>query len=538
MLVRVSDLDRPDVEWVAIGAAAVLYLIACTNTMNLVLVRNLRRRRELGIRVAIGGSRLQVLRLLLIEALVLGATSCATVLVIAHELYPLILSKLKDNADAGYASYLVGHYLGGILVLALVATASIAVVSSVSFLRTQIEPSLKDGGNAAGESRKLAGTRNSLVALQAALAVVLMVGTGLMIRTFENLHHVDLGYNPEGKVKVTVKFPNGDGPQHEARLQLFDLLSQKLRYLPGVKGVSPGQDTLLLGFYGGAARLQMVDGTYVPVSGSYVANDFQQVAGLTMKSGTWFSGARGQPDVVVNEAIVKKRFYGYDPVGQSIKLEVSGDVEFHIVGVVADIRETVRSPAGLRIYFPSWMYPPNVDTLLLSLEKNPPAGFDDLVRRTIYSVDPDLITSSVESIDNQVDASLAHERYAFRILRTLTAIGFGLALIGVFSVMAYSVDCRMREFGVRVAVGATPRSLVRLVLKRGLSYTSMGVVIGISAGLGLTRFMRGMLYETKPYDASVLAAVTVALLGASAAACLLPALKASRVSVMRLLRSE
>lgn len=538
MLFPVGDLDRPDVEWVAIGAAAALYLIACTNSVNLVLVRNLRRRRELGIRMAIGGSRLQVLRLLVIEAAVLGVTSCIAVTFIAYEYFPLIVSKLKDNADARFESYIGGHYLGSILVLSLLATCTIAAVSAISILRTRIDPSLKDGGNAAGESMKLARTRNVLAALQAALAVILMLGTGLMIRTFEKLHHVNLGYNPEGKVKVKVLFPEGLEPKQEAKLQLFDRLSQKLSYLPGVKGVSPGQDALLLGFFGGAARLQMLNGTYVPVSGSFVASNFQQVAGLTMKRGNWFSGRHWDSDVVINEAIEKARFDGFDPIGQTIKLESSGDHEYRVVGVVADVRETVRSPAGMRIYFPSWMYPDNVDTLLLRLDGNPPAGIDDLVRKTIYGEDPTLITSSVSSIDGLVDESLAHERYAFRILRSLAGIGFGLAMIGVFSVMAYSVDCRMREFGVRMAVGADPGSLKSLVLKRGLLVTTAGIAIGLVAGFGLTRFMQSILYETKPYDPPIYALVAVALLFASSAACWIPAMKASRVNVTQLLRSE
>jgi predicted permease len=538
ILVRVSDLNRPDVEWVAIGAAAALFLVACTNTMNLALVRNLRRRRELGIRMAIGGTRLQVLRLLVIEAAVLGSTSCAAVLLIAYKLYPFVVSKLKDNADAGYASYVGGHYLGSILVLGFLATASIAAASSASLLRSQIEPSLKDGTNTAGESPKLAATRNSLAMLQAALAVILMVGTGLMMRTFEKLHHVDLGFDPEGKVKVTVMFPKGFDPKPEVRMQLLGRLTQRLNYLPGVKGVSQGEDSLLAGFYGGGARLQMLDGTYVPVSASFVASNFQKVAGLSMKSGSWFSDKKWGAEVVINEAMEKARFSGCDPVGQTFKLESSGDHSLRVVGVVDGVRETVRSPAGMRIYCPAWWYPPNIDTLLLSLNRNPPPEFDEAVRRAIYEEDPNLIASSVASINGLIAESLAHERYAFRILRALAAIGFGLAPIGVFSVMAYSVDCRMREFGVRMAVGAGPWSLQGLVLRRGLSFTAAGVVIGLAAGLGLTRFMQSMLYDTSPYDPPVYAAVAAALLAASAAACWIPALRASRVSVVRLLRSE
>ena len=538
MLFRVADLNRPDVEWVAVGASAVLYLIACTNTMNLVLVRNLRRRRELGIRLAIGGTRLQVLRLLVVEAAVLGLAASLAVTIVSYEFFPLILSKLKDDADAVYASYVSGRHLGSILGLGLVATLSIAAASCASFWKIRIEPALKDGGTTAGGNVGLVGTRNTLVALQTALAVILMVGTGLMIRTFEKLHHVDLGYDPVGKIKVQVLFPDGKEPKNEAKLQLFDHLSERLGTLPGVAGVSPGQEAMLLGFFGGAARLQMPDGTYVPISGSFVASNFQKVAGLKMKRGQWFSGRRWDRDVVINEALAKKRFGEFDPIGQSVRLESSGDYEYRVVGVVGDVREILRSPAGMRIYFPSWMYPENVDTLVLSLGNNPPRSFDDLVRKAIYEVDPDLITSRVSSIDESVAESLTYERYAFRILRALTVIGFCLSMIGVFSVIAYTVDCRMREFGVRMAVGANSWSLQRLVLRRGLAFTIVGIAVGMAAGMALTRFMRSMLYETNPYDPPVYALVALALIAASTTACWVPALKASRVEVTRLLRSE
>jgi predicted permease len=537
-LFAIGDLDRPDVEWVAVGAAAMLYLIACTNAINLALVRNMRRRRELGIRLAIGGTRLQILRLLVVESAVLGIASCIAVIFIAHEFFPLISAELNGNTDARYASYLSAHSLACILGLGLLASFSIASASGLSFLRTRIDPALKEGGNTAGDNIRSVGARSALMALQAALAVILMLGTGLMIRTFEKLHHVDLGYNPEGKVKVKILFPPGTEPSNEVKLQIFDRLSERLASLPGVKGVSPGQEAMLLGFFGGVARLQMWDGTFIPVSGSFVSNNFQRVAGLTMKSGTWFSGRLWDSDVVINEALAKRRFGKLEPVGYSIRLESSGDHDYRIVGVVGDVRETVRSVAGPRIYFPSWMYPENVDTVVLSLEKNPSAGFDDLVRRTIYDLDPSLITSEVSSIDEAVGASLAYEKYAFKVLRALTLIGFFLAMIGVFSVIAYTVDCRMREFGVRMAVGADSWSLRRLVLRRGLAYTAIGVFIGIVTGLALTRFMRSILFETQPYDPPVYAVVSLALFTASTAACWIPALRASRVSVAQLLRSN
>jgi ABC-type antimicrobial peptide transport system permease subunit len=337
---------------------------------------------------------------------------------------------------------------------------------------------------------------------------------------------------------VKIIFPPGTEPTDDAKLQLFDRLSRRLATLPGVKGASPGQEAMLLGFFGGMARLQMWDGSYIPVSGSFVANDFQKVAGLRMLSGDWFSGRKWDSDVVINEALAKRRFGNFDPVEQSIRLESSGDHDYHIVGVVADVRETVRSAAGPRIYFPSWMYPHNVDTVIMSLTKNPKPGFDDLVRRTIYDVDPNLITSSVDSIDEAVDNALAYEKYIFRILQALTLIGFCLAIIGVFSVVAYSVDCRMKEFGVRIALGADSQSIHLLVLGRGLTHTTIGIIVGVLAGLAVTRFLSGILFETRPYDPPVYALVTLSILAASAIACLIPAFRASRVSVTQLLQSN
>jgi putative ABC transport system permease protein len=192
----------------------------------------------------------------------------------------------------------------------------------------------------------------------------------------------------------------------------------------------------------------------------------------------------------------------------------------------------------MRFYMADWNVPQNINTLVMRLDTDPPEGFDDLVRRAIYKVNPDLITTRVSSIDELVTDSMSRELRAFKILRALTVIGFGLAVVGVFSVVAYTVESRMREFGVRMAVGADSWSLRRLVLKRGLLTTGLGVIFGMAAGLGLTRFMESMLFETKPYDPVVYLLVAAVLLVAGGAASWIPATRAARADVIRLLRSE
>jgi predicted permease len=538
IITQLRILNRPDVEWVMLGAAAILFLISCVNSVNLMLVRILGRRREFGIRLAVGAIRYQIGQLIAIEVLLIcGATALITEYV-AYVFFPSLIVAITGSFDDRYGTYASGASLGCIVGLSILAGILMLGFSIASISRTKVSPGIKEGGAAVGESRGMGRVKSGLVGLQTALAVILLLGTGLMIRTFERLHHVDLGFDPQGKVKVRVEFPKGHAPKPEQRLQLFEKLSQALSLLPGVKAVSSGQDSLFLGFFAGTAQLKMPDGSIVPVAGNYVSSNFLETAGLRMKRGRWLTGKRGYSETVVNEAFAKRRFGTVDAIGKTFQIVVAGAVQFIVVGVVEDVRETARDTAGMRFYSPEWIYPPNVNTLVMRLDRNPPDGFDDMVRRAIYKVDPYLVTTQVNSIDQLVEDSMGQELYAFKILRGLTVIGFGLAYVGVFSVIAYTVDSRMREFGVRKAIGADASSLKALVLRRGLRPTGLGVIAGSVAGLLLTQFMKGMLFETSPYDPGVYLLVAIVLMTAAAAACWIPANRAARVDVANLLRTD
>lgn len=263
-----------------------------------------------------------------------------------------------------------------------------------------------------------------------------------------------------------------------------------------------------------------------------------KTSGLVLKEGRWLSGIRGEVEAVVSERMAKELFGSRDPVGLSFSIKVSGDFKYPIVGVVGDVREVVRSPAGIRYYVPYWMYPSNINSLVLRMDKDPKKEFAAVVKKSVYEVEPRLVVQGVSSINEAVGDAMATERYAFTVLKGLAVIAFGLTVLGLFSVVAYSVDSRMNEFGVRIALGATSSNLRRLVLARGLGAASMGLAIGVAAALGLTRFMESLLFETKPFDPLVYIVVAVILMAASAAACWLPARRASGVDVVRLLRSD
>ena len=538
ILMRPTDIARSETYWVMAIAGMLLYSIACLNAMDLMLVRLLGRRQELSLRLALGGTRWQIARLLMIESLGLALVASLVVMAAARWIFPPLLALITGSEAAKYVSSLNVRTLACIAVLTLVASVAVALVPAWRLMKSEINAGLKDGGAAAGDGRGVARLRTALVIFQAALAVVLLAGTGLMVRSFEQLHRTNLGFDPAGKVKVTISFPRGYDLAPEARLQLFERLQQRLATTPGVRAVSFGQDTLLEGGFYGTAQLLMADGTYRSVAGNFVTADYWKTAGLTLKKGQWFSSKRGEFGVVINEAFAKARFGDEDPIGKSFKLLVSGDFLQPVVGVVGDVKESVRSTPGMRMYVAEWVYPLNISSLLLRLDHDPGKEFEGVVRHAIYALDPKLIVSQVATINEIVGNGMWAERQAFRILKVLTVVALVLAVAGLFAVIAYTVDSRMKEFGVRLALGAQPANLHRLVMKRGLTTAAVGVAVGVAGALGLTRFMQSLLFETTPYDPLVYAAVAMILLVAAVAACWLPARRAARVDITRLLRAE
>jgi len=526
--------------WLMLAGGVLLYVSACLNAMNLMFARLLGRQRELGIRLALGGSHWQVARLLLIESM--GLASIAGVVVaLGWRWFFVPLSGLLtggnfiwETADFWPTFYVA---LGTASTLGLVAGAMVAIVPVWRLLRTEVDAALKDGGPGYGESRRMAGLRNVLVVLQAAFAVILLAGMGLMVRSFERLHQIDIGFEPAGKVKVIVIFPHGYAPEPEARLQLFERIAERLKAQPGVKDVTYGAPALLDGEYQGE-QLKLTDGTVRTVAGHAVAANYAQVVGLTLVQGRWFAPRRGNDvfpiEVVINETMAHQIFDGRDPLGQTLPGR-----PYLVVGVVHDVRGVVREPVGSHYYWPVWRSPQSAQGLVLRMETDPPAEFTGIVQRAVYAVEPKIIVPSVYSLGEWIGrTAIQPEKFAYTILRGVTPIGLGLAATGLFSVLAYNVETRRKEFGVRLALGARPGDLHQLVMRRGLATAAFGVALGIASALGLTRYMQSLLFETTPYDPIVYGGVALVLLGAAALACWLPARRAAMVDPVIALRAE
>jgi len=531
---------RPEVFHLLFGAALFLFAISCLNTVNLMLVRVLGRSREFSIRLAVGGTQAQVIRLIAMEAAIIALAAGMIAFVAMGLFAPRVLALWTGYA---YDESLWGAWIAyECLATLMVAAAMLLAATSAWRLRhANISRGLKEGGAAAGESRRTGQGRALLVMLQAAFAVVLLAGAGLMIRTFQNTARVDLGLDLNGKVTVWLAYPKNAHPTDENRLQTFGEIEEIFRHLPGVRAVGSGTG---ISFWGGGGEgepsLRLPDGSMVGFSASFVSEHFPDAAGLHLVRGRWMSQSKGAQEVVINETLARKRFGDENPLGQvmMIKNKEGKDWVWTVTGVVHDVRPGLRAKAFNEVYEISSWWPPGVSMILIRYDRDPGPEAEGLIRRAIYKANPGIITLSIQTFNEQLRQSQALEHQALNILRWLSLAALALATVGLFSVLAYNVDQRRPEFGVRLALGAPHASIIWLVLRRGLVTTGIGVIIGCIAALGLARLMASLLFETRTFEPVVYASVVAVLLAAAIVACWIPARRAANVNISRLLRME
>lgn len=537
---------RPEIYWLMLGAVGFLYAIACLNASNLMLVRMLGQRREMSVRLALGACRGRILRLLAAESVTLAVLASLVGLLVANWFFPLLLNATGSPQTAGrnWATWTLGWRVMGVMGLLTVLTSLvIAVIPALRLFRTDINSGLKDGGAALGESRALARLRGSLVVLQAAFAVILLAGAGLMIQTFANFQKVELGFDPNDKAKVLFAFPPTYPTEWEPRLNKLKEIQSDLLRVPGVEAVGFGTDVLLPGYSFSVYEFAGPEGKTIKTSTGTFNAGFQEASGMVLTRGRWITESRGEI-VMVNESLARAMWPGKDPIGQimmPIGGEKSGRKDWHgwtVVGVVKDIRATLREDPGYWIYCPEGWGPEGFSTFIVKFGGAFKNEYADLLRRRIYAFDPRIMVHNVSSISQNRDNQLWAERMANSVLQVLAGIALLLTVVGMFSVLAYTVDRRLPEFGVRMALGATRRDLVQLVMKRGLLLTITGVVLGLGGTLALSQFLKALLFGTAPNNPLILTAVGVTLILTSALACVLPARRAAKVDVSKLLRAE
>jgi putative ABC transport system permease protein len=532
------------------GAVAFVLLIACANVSSLLLARAAKREREIAIRAAIGASRRRIARQLLTESILLAASGGVMGLLLAFwGTRALLASGPKDLVDLQYVT---------LNVRVLAFTAGVTMLSSVifgflpSFLsaRTQIAESLKDEARSTptGHAKLL---RSLMVVAQMSLALVLLVGSGLLIRSLIRLVAVDPGFNPRNLLTFQVGLPRAKYGKDAAQMALFRDLLLRIRSLPGVRSVSMENFPPLTGM-GSATGVHIIGepkrgASDLPVSGVRVIGpDYFRTMGIPLLSGRSFDereSMQASHVVVVNQAFVDKYLRGENPIGKKVSIymhddKFDDDHPSEIIGVCGAVHQMgLDHEAEPTAYWPIPELTYSRMTFLVRTS-NDPTPLVPSIRRELRQIDPELPMASVATMEQLLGDSLARSRFTMSLLGVFALLALALTAVGIYGVISYTVALRTHEIGIRMALGAQRGSVLGLVLRQGVRLMIAGLGVGIVSALALTRLMSSLLYGVGAADPVTFAAVVLTLVTVAFLASYVPARYATRVSPLIALRNQ
>jgi predicted permease len=546
---------------VLLGAVGLVLLIACANVANLFVGRAAARDHEMTVRVALGASRRRLRKMLLTESLLLALAGGGAGYLLAWwatralpSVLPESLAQLREaQPDARVLAFTMS---ASILTAFLFGLAPLA-----SRFRSALQQSLRDSGGAVtlGRARQL--TQKLLVVTTVTLAVVLLIGAGLLVRSFAALLRTDLGFRPESVLTATVSLPPSSYNSGGRLKTFFAALLENVRALPGVTSAGLGNDLPLAGE---EYRVFTPDGSPLSndeaprsITVTWVMGDFFGALGMSLKRGRYFTPAEERADaehvVIVNEGFARQVWPGMDPIGKRLKWGIRASMApwMTVVGVVSDAPDaSVSAPPSMHVYQPYMKLDPELIagpqapfTLYHTMSivvRTPtdPVSLAQPIREAIRRLDPALAIADISTMRSRVDTALAPQRLSTTLLAVFAAAALLMASVGLYGVLSYSVAQRTREIGVRMALGAKRRDVVALVAGQGLVLTAMGLGIGLAAAFGVTRVMRSLLYNTQPHDPATFLTVPLVIAGVALAACYLPARRAARVDPIRALRVD
>jgi hypothetical protein len=359
-----------------------------------------------------------------------------------------------------------------------------------------------------------------------------------MVRTLTKLQDVPFGFDESRLVKLQLGFPPGFTNPPEEGKQRLKQLQENLEKVPGVESVAYGSDTLVTGQYNDTVKAQTGHEPPIAAELNFVSADFLHTSGLKLIHGSM--GDRWGQGVLINKTFARQMFGDKDPIGQIMRPVEGGEskYEWHIYGVVSDVRETARSVPRNHIYASTEWSLPLATTFIIRTTRPPDGKLTELLKRAVYKDDPRLIVSYVVPLSEAIGWQNNVAKFVLATLKVLSAIALALTAVGLFALLAFTVDQRMTEFGVRQVLGATPRDLVELVVRTSLLIVAVGVGLGLLGAVALSRYLRSLLFETPPYDPAVLGAVAAVLVLSGLVASIVPAARVTRTAIADLLRAE
>jgi putative ABC transport system permease protein len=525
-----------------LAAVGFVLLIACANVGNLLLARALGRQQELALRLALGASQQRLVVQVLTEGIALALAGGLAGVVVAWRAAPT-LAALIPNASSVPGLEQVGINSSVLLFALGAAVASALMFSAIACVGLFRPDSAALTGERRGTmTRGATLAASGLVAAEIALAVVLVAGAGLTLRSFANLLAVNPGFTPAGVLTVQLALPAGRYNEDEARRAFYVRAFAEIRALPGVDTVGAAMVTPLTG-NNWTASLQRVEhpipaGQRPPEVGWQLASEgYFRALRIPLRKGRLFEAhdATGAPVVIISEAVAARFFAGEEPVGRRISL---GDVEADIVSVVGNIRRaSLADDPRADLYFPFERVMSSSTTLFIRTSGDPLATLP-AVRAAVRRLEPLAVLYDTRTLSHIAEESAAVPRLAARLLAGFAVIALLLAAIGVYGVMSYRVRRRTRELGTRLALGASPSQITRLVLMQAAALASVGLAVGTAAALAFGRTLSSLLFDVPPSDPTTLASAAALLAAATLAASYLPARRAARVDPVSVLAAE
>jgi putative ABC transport system permease protein len=532
--------------WVLMGMVGLVLLIACANVANLMLAKGANRRKEIAIRIALGAPRKRIIRQLLSESVLLAAAGGLLGLLIASGGIGLLLQLGSDNLPNPGEIGIDRWALGFTLLVSFVAGIVAGIAPAFQLSAAETGETLKQTGRTGGSAVKQR-TRKALVIAEVALSLVLLIGAGLMIRSFWKLQHVDPGFNPSNVVTLSIGLSPKKYSDARQQLAFFDRALEQVRALPGI--VSAGLTTTLPLAGSGSTQPFTIEGhpaaevAKQPMAQTrYISPDYLRTMGVPLRKGRFFTDQdreNGTPVVVISETMARRFWPGEDPIGRRMTASFSAEQgPREVVGVVGDVKGAgLDADAASTMYLPYKQIPRSFMTLVARTASNPQT-FIQAISKAIYAVDKEQALTDVRTMEQVQAASVSDRRFNMTLLITFAALALVLAAVGVYGVMNYSVTLLRRELGIRIALGAQASDILRLILRQGLALTLLGVGVGLFGAYGLTRLMTTLLYGVGATDVWTFAGVSGVLLAVGLLASYLPARRATKVDPMIALRAE
>ncbi len=535
--------------YVLFAAVGFVLLIACANVANLLLARVAARHKEVAIRTALGAGRLRLIRQLLTESLMLSFCGGLLGLLIAYWGIDLLLALTPSDVPRLSEIGLHGPVFGWTLLISILTGVLFGLAPAIQATKPDLNEALKESGGRSTGNLQRSRIRNLLVVAEVALALVLLICAGLMIKSFARLQQVSPGFEPRNLLTMNISLPR---QKYKEKLQanvFFDQLFQRLRAVPGVEAVG-GIDPLPLSDSNSTTGFLVEGGPVLAIADRpevgqrNVTPDYFQAMRIPVLKGRAFTDQdrENQPRaLIVNEALARRYWPGEEVIGKRLGFDDDAGKQmewWEIVGIVGNVKhERLDAEAKPEVFFPYQQSPHNFMTLVVRTSSDP-SSMIATVREQVLAIDRDQPVFDIKTMEQRLSKAVAQSRFLMLLLGVFSALALILAAVGIYGVMAYVVTQRTHEIGIRMALGAQPRDVLRMVVGQGMMLTLIGVAIGLVAAFALTRLMASLLYGVTATDPWTFAGVALVLSAVALLASFIPARRATKVDPMVALRYE